>query len=290
MSDVLRAKIGDLKLARNICVFDVGAAEFDSTSVRYAGLASRGLCDVVGFEPNQPEWERLCDRYSGRENYRFLNVALGDGMAHQLKICRMPGCSSLLEPNVEFVSRFHGFPEFMEVVGVADVNTVTMDSLAHLPRPDLIKLDAQGSELMILSNAVDTLSTCLVIECEVEFGPQYEMQPLFSEVELFMRNHGFSFHSFLGFGSRNLSSFVTEDAFAPGSQWLWSDALFVRQIDHWNMLSNDELSRLAVILFDIYHAEDFAAHALSILSARRKEVECEVGASCDRYAGVGEIP
>jgi Methyltransferase FkbM domain len=57
--------------------------------------------------------------------------------------------------------------------------------------PDVIKLDTQGSELDILKGAVKSLQGTSFIDIEVEFNPIYKSQPLFSEVDMFLRAHGF---------------------------------------------------------------------------------------------------
>jgi hypothetical protein len=63
---------------------------------------------------------------------------------------------------------------------------------------DITKLDVQGGELQVLKGIQNTLRhhTCCLI-AEVSFFDAYEDQPLFSKVELFLRNLGFSFFDFL---------------------------------------------------------------------------------------------
>lgn len=56
---------------------------------------------------------------------------------------------------------------------------------------DAIKLDTQGSELDILRGASRALSSCTLIEIEVEFNPIYEGQNLFCDVDRFLRDRGF---------------------------------------------------------------------------------------------------
>jgi Methyltransferase FkbM domain len=58
-------------------------------------------------------------------------------------------------------------------------------------RIDFIKLDTQGSELEILQGGVRALAGVRCVEVEVEFNPIYRGQPLFYEVDAFMRGQGF---------------------------------------------------------------------------------------------------
>ena len=54
-----------------------------------------------------------------------------------------------------------------------------------------LKLDTQGSELDILRGAGTALDRCLGIEIEVEFVPIYVGQPLFADVDQWLRARGF---------------------------------------------------------------------------------------------------
>ncbi len=56
---------------------------------------------------------------------------------------------------------------------------------------DAIKVDTQGSELEILEGAKETLRSVNLIEIEVTFNPKYDGQPLFAEVDQFLRSQGF---------------------------------------------------------------------------------------------------
>ncbi|MBK6515614.1 MAG: FkbM family methyltransferase [Polyangiaceae bacterium] len=63
----------------------------------------------------------------------------------------------------------------------------------------------QGATLDVLRGAEKTLESCVVVQCEAEFVPLYEGEPLFAEIDLEMRRHGL-LHRFL---------FLAERTFAP---------------------------------------------------------------------------
>ena len=56
---------------------------------------------------------------------------------------------------------------------------------------DFIKIDTQGSELSILKGSTDSLKNAIGLEIEVEFVDIYENQPLFNEVDSFVRKMDF---------------------------------------------------------------------------------------------------
>ena len=59
-------------------------------------------------------------------------------------------------------------------------------------KPDFVKLDTQGTELYILEGMQHTLKRAIFgVEVEVEFIEMYKNQPLFNEVDIFMRKLGF---------------------------------------------------------------------------------------------------
>src|SRR6185436_9145099 len=71
---------------------------------------------------------------------------------------------------------------------------VPLDEVAareHL-RPDCLKVDVQGAELDVLRGGSSILKNLKLIELEVEFNHQYKGQALFSEIDLFLRQHGFA--------------------------------------------------------------------------------------------------
>ena len=59
-------------------------------------------------------------------------------------------------------------------------------------------VDLQGAELKALTGASRVLPKVKLIHAEVSFRPVYIGQPLFWEVNRFMRTHGFRRHKLMG--------------------------------------------------------------------------------------------
>lgn len=260
-----------LNYENRIDIVDIGAAHFESTQERYQPLLDLWNSHVTGFEPHPAEYNKLLEQFSKDYKRHFLPYAIADGAEHELKLCLLPGCSSLLEPDLSISCEYPSFGKWMNVLDRKQITTKRLDDVSEVTTIDLLKLDTQGSELIILENSQKKLETILVIECEVEFIQQYIGQPLFSEIELFLRNSGFQFHSFLGYGSRMIKPFpVNDNPLKPGFQWLWSDAVFIRNTSAWENLSTDSLLKLAIILSDVYEFIDLSYRALSIVDLRNK--------------------
>ena len=249
------------EMAPRIKIVDIGANPIDG-SPPYARMLAAGDADVVGFEPNEAALARLNDMKGANELY--LPHAVGDGRRHKLHFCQAPGMTSLLEPNPAVLNLFHGFADWGRVVATEEVDTVRLDDVAETEGVELVKIDIQGGELMALSHARRRLADVLLIQTEVEFLPMYVGQPLFSEVERFLRGEGFMFHRFFPAVSRVVRPLlVNNDIYAGMSQVLWADALFVRDVTRLHALADVQLLKLARILHDCYQSIDLVLHLLT---------------------------
>jgi FkbM family methyltransferase len=144
----------------------------------------------VGFEPDARSAEALVQK-DGPARVHILSTALSDARGRvTLHRTRDEGDSSLLRPNRRFLEQF-GRPERFDVVDSVELDADTLDAQLgsiHVASIDVLKLDTQGSELAILRGATETLSRgVLAVDVEVEFSPLYEDQPLFAEVDQFLR-------------------------------------------------------------------------------------------------------
>lgn len=243
-------------VAPRVKVVDIGANPIDAEPP-YAAMLRAGDAEVVGFEPNR-EALALLDRRKGPLE-RYFPFAVGDGARHRLHICQAPGMTSLLEPDPAVLGLFHGFPDWGRVVATEEVETVRLDDVAETAGADLLKLDIQGAELMVLRHAEARLREAVVIQAEVEFLPLYKDQPLFSEMEIFLRARGFALHRFFPEVSRAVRPMmVNNDPYAGLGQLVWADAVFIRDLTRLEALTDRQVLAMAAILHDAYGAYDIA--------------------------------
>jgi FkbM family methyltransferase len=249
-----------LDVSCTIKIVDIGANPIDGEPP-YAALLKSGRAELVGFEPNLQAHAALQEKKGPRETY--LPLAIGDGARHTLHHCHAPGMTSLLQPNPDVLALFHGFPDWGRVVRTEEVDTVRLDDVPETQSLDLLKIDIQGAELMAFENATQRLADALVIQAEVEFLPMYRDQPLFGDVEQFLRRHGFMLHRFEPLVSRVVKPLVLGgDIFAGFSQVFWADAIFVRDLTRLDRLNDGQLLRMAVILHECYRAVDLSLFLL----------------------------
>jgi FkbM family methyltransferase len=242
-------------------IVDVGANPLDSAPP-YDPLLRAGAADVIGFEPNPEALAKLNAMKGPNETY--LPHAVGDGRRHTLNFCLAPGMTSLLTPNPAVLDMFHGFPDWGRVTSTEELDTVRLDDIPETAGVEMIKIDIQGGELMALSHAKKRLKSTLVIQTEVEFLPMYVDQPLFSEVEIFLRKQGFMLHRFFPTVSRVVRPMMIDNnPYAELSQLFWADAIFIRDIIRPERLSDDQLLKMGAILNDCYRSIDVVLRLLS---------------------------
>ena len=248
-------------------VLDIGANPLDGDDPPYAGLLRAGDIDLVGFEPHAPSLAELNLKKGPFETY--LPYAVGDGQRHTLNICHAPGLSSLLKPNPPVMKLFHLFPMWSRVFSTVDLDTVRLDDVPEAAGADFIKIDIQGGELAVFHNAVERLRGVSVIHTEVSFLKMYQDQPLFSEVELFLRQQGFMFHRFFPIESRLISPFLIDHNFwGAMSQVTQADAIFVRDFTRLEAFNDRQLLVTATIMHDCYQSFDAALFVLLELDRR----------------------
>lgn len=226
---------------RPITVVDVGcrwgfADKFSDNS---------GNLIIYGFNPDAEECARLERAYNSK-HIQLVPVALADRPGRKkLYLTKEPACSSLYRP-IKCLTDANPALDCAREVSQTEVQVTTLDKWAranHVSTIDYIKIDTQGSELDVLKGAKKTLKKTRFLEIEVEFNQIYTDQPVFSDVDNFLRIHGFELwklpnivHYGIG-GESNIvlpSSTVNYDHYryeveSRGGQLFWADAIYVKK-------------------------------------------------------------
>jgi FkbM family methyltransferase len=208
----------------------------------------RHILHHIGFDADQQE----CDRLNSQKHdlFRrdvfpfFVGGTTGDTEFHLFK---SPGESSALRPDPRFSKLFAGANFVIEKT--VKVQTTTLDSFfqdrPNIPRPDIVKLDTQGTELAILQGATECLRRTSLVEVEVEFLPLYEGQALFPDIMKYMLDSGFD----LLYLNRVFQQRKGYPGFAKG-QITFGDALFARREDRCGDLDEQRLARYLILLIN----------------------------------------
>lgn len=265
---------------RLTAVVDVGSNPIDGDPP-YKAMFERGLCTVLGFEPQPDAFATLAERESPRETH--LPWAVGDGARHTLHVCHAPGMTSLLKPDARMLELFHLFPEFGRVVATAEIQTRRLDDIAEVAAVDFLKMDVQGSELAVLEGGRGKLAQAVAVQTEISFLPLYEGQPVFHDVDRELRRQGFIPHAFAAVKQWGITPLVIDgDPRRALNQLLEADLVYVRDFSRPEALGDAQIGHLALIAHHCYRSYDLAMRCLALLQHRGR-----VGADAlDRYVAV----
>lgn len=234
--------IQNLLQNEKISLVDIGAM---GGVTELAGLAM--WINAIAFEPNQDEYAKLRNS-KNKTKYASLNIfnyALSNSNGKTtLNVNKRASFSSLLHADQDVVKRHLGlldeYPNLTEDFKKhqqIEVDVWRLDSI--LPQLGVtginyMKLDTQGSELLILQGAETLLNNQLIhiIKCEVTFIPIYEKQALFSDIDILLREKGFEFVDCIFYPNHDVSlkncfarKIYDQPRYAQGG-----DAIFVKKI------------------------------------------------------------
>ncbi|MHC4627197.1 MAG: FkbM family methyltransferase [Planctomycetota bacterium] len=214
---------------RHLVVLDVGAR--GGFEPFWAELYDDQV-EFIGLEPDRQECESLNLRLA--ENMKIYPVALHkDKKARSFYRTAFADSSSFYQPNDAVVNRFLDHIS-LKVIDAEEMETQDMDSFAaehEIERIDFVKLDVEGAELDVLEGAENLLAgTILGLRLEVLFTKMRNGQPLFSEIEMFLRERGFALFDL---SPHHRSRKALPDRLIPTfhsdyGQIMWAEALFLR--------------------------------------------------------------
>jgi FkbM family methyltransferase len=215
----------------------------------------------------------LCEKLNATaaQGVRYHAVPLG--RAEETRVfheTRHPMCGSLYAPDERYADAFNGL-DVMRLDKTCEVRTASLDKFAAdhgVEGVDLIKIDVQGAELEIFQGGANLLRTVSCIVSEVEFVPLYKDQPLFGDVDAFLRGQGFLFHKFLGLSGRTMKPLIVNGDINAAIQHMWSDAVFVRNLLEPAGIRDEQLLKLAVLM-ELYGSVDVAAYFLDCFDRRQ---------------------
>jgi FkbM family methyltransferase len=256
-------------LAGGVEIIDVGASSHGKLTEPYAPLMLLSLARVTGFEPDHDACVQLGELYKDQDTFRFLPHFVGRGGPATFHETNWFMTGSLYAPNVDLLQRFQGLAEVTQPVARHPVQTVALKDVPGITGMDMLKIDVQGAELDVFVGAGALLEDALLIWTEVEFLPLYRDQPLFADVECYLRDKGFQLFAFDYIASRPLRSFADSGRQTGRRvQAVWADALFLPQLERWDDLATPRLAKLALLLDLVADAPDYCHYALTLIDRR----------------------
>lgn len=263
MPDFLLSLLAPL---RQTHVVDVGANPIDGDPP-YKSMLMQGLCRVTGFEPQADALAVLNQSKGPLETY--LPYAVGRGGPAELKVCRYPGWTSLLQPRAAALEAFPVFQTNATVDVYRPVLTHRLDDLPELSPFDFLKIDVQGSELDVFLGGQQHLQHAVAIQTEVPFMALYEGQPTQGVLDQALRQMGFVPHCFASLKTCPIAPLAhTSAQGAAAHQLLEADMVYVKDFIHPIAMTDEQLKQLALLMHHCYRSFDLSARCIDVLQQR----------------------
>lgn len=199
--------------------------------------------NLVGFELDAVECERLNQTTHEFNSVKYLPKALSGSNGTRTRYkTKSPYLTSLLEPDLPWLQRF-SFGSLFELEGTEKIETTRLDDIEELRTfdTDVIKIDAQGLDLEILSSGEYMLNRCFAVEIEPGFCKNYIGEYTYSDVESYLRSQGFLVFdmNLKRVGRRNIFAYSGTEK----EQILWCESLWFKDVPALAASRRLELSR-----------------------------------------------
>ncbi|MEG4071187.1 FkbM family methyltransferase [Microcoleus sp. Pol14C2] len=203
---------------------------------------------------------------------KHIPLALANSVGEStLYVTKDPMCSSLYPPNEPYIERFSGLPELVNLDFYVGIETTTLDEFCKsegIEEIDFLQIDVQGAELQVLQGASQILGkSILAVQAEVEFSHLYKNQPLFADVDIYLREQGFTLFD-LDKTSR-LRSISPIRSTVRAGQLLDGEAFYFRDLIDDSLENNlktpERILKLACIA-DILNFPDYTLELLEYLT------------------------
>jgi FkbM family methyltransferase len=172
---------------------------------------------IHAFEPIPELGEKLRVNFARDPRVVVHVKALGERReTRNFQITENLVSSSLFAPGGR-LAKYHGGK--VAVQRAVEVDVVALREAVFTPHIDILKLDLQGGELAALKGCGEKLlKSTKIIELEAMFAEVYDGQPLFADVDAFLRGKGFRLY--------NLYDLYTHE----DGQLLQGDAVYVNTL------------------------------------------------------------
>jgi len=235
---------------------------------------------IYGFDADADACDEANAELETRQiNWKEIHIPLAIGKEigeRTLYVTKHPMCSSLYPPNEPYLARLAGLSELMNLDFSFEIDTTTLDNFCQeqgVNEIDFMQIDVQGADIDVLEGAKNILNRgTLAIQIEVEFSHLYTNQPLFADVDTFLRKHDFTlFDISTAYRLRARSPVCSS---VRQGQLLWGDGIYFRDLIREDMdeqlKSPDRMLKLACIA-DIMNFPDYTLEILEYLTLKYGE-------------------
>jgi FkbM family methyltransferase len=215
-------------------ICEVGSRKLGNGQSFWSDLAPH--LTIIGYDADE---DACIIANEEAENYPWQEIHYPEALSSQsteqtLYVTKAVHCSSLYPPNQPLLSRFSGMNEGIVLDFSVDIETTTLDNSLgekNINNIDFLQIDVQGADFDVIQGGENLLkNTVLGLKIEVEFSSMYVDQPLFGDIDSYLRNQGFLLFDLStqdGWCRRPRSCSPIFSSQRIG-QLLWADALYFR--------------------------------------------------------------
>ena len=175
--------------------------------------------------------------------------------------------TSFLEPDFEYLSKFHLFKELSEIIKKVEVKTKKLSEIKD--EVDFFKIDVQGYESEIIKNGEDKIKNALVIQIETSPIPLYKKEKSFSYIISQLEDLGFCLHMFNNINTRIFKPMLLNNNPYKGIHHLFQiDCVLIKNFKKIEELKEDQLVKLILILFHSFKSYDLVDYLITILDKK----------------------
>lgn len=232
--------------------------------------------NLIGFDADKDEVYNLNNNKELAFQFNtvvFYNYALdAEEGIKTLYLTRSRGSSSLYRPNSKHKSLFSS-SSGLDIMSEIQLKTEKLDVVVGkemIKDVDFIKLDTQGTELNILKGAEKfLLPNILMVESEVEFQEAYENQPLFPELDIFLREHDFTL-LYLNRVYERINTLNSNKYGYSKGLLTFGDVLYVKSISASQDFTSEKIVKFIVLLAN-YGYYDYAREVFKLNESKLSE-------------------
>ena len=201
-------------------ILDVGA-NIGQTAKMYRSKFPQAT--IYSFEPVPESFQKLKTKFQNDKLVKPYQLALSEHTGEvNFYINKQSESCSLLSSASEGTNWCP--PGALETIKTVSVPSMTLDhfcSREGINHIDILKMDAQGGELMVLKGAHDLLlkGSIDVIYTEVLFVPLYDGQAYFHDLSLLLSRYGYLLFD------------IFDKRHAKNGNVKWADAIFIKHRD-----------------------------------------------------------
>lgn len=254
---------------------------FGKSDIKVVDIGARGgalskfnklskFIHYFAFEPDFSEAETLINKIELQSSWREITIipnAIFMKKGESLLYCtKDPGWSSFFKIDQVAAKKFFNGDDF-EIVENRLVPTIPLDHAADtygFKNACFLKIDTQGSELEVLKSGEKLINDSILgIYIETEFQPFYENQPLFADIDSYLRCKGFTLFD-LDRALLRRSSYRKD--FYSRKQVTWAHALYLKEPDQILLNTSDNNFQKVVRLLAlaiVFEHYDFAMEILT---------------------------